>query len=124
MASGIRVEGLRELDRAFGKISKDVRRDLRVEIRKVAEPVRVRAESLAVADIRNIGGTWSRMRIGVTTFGAYVAPKARRRGGSPRPNLGGLLMNKSMVPALHDESDVVVAGIDAMLGRLGGEAGF
>jgi hypothetical protein len=53
-----------------------------------------------------------------------VAPKARRKGGSPRPNLGGLLMNRSMVPALTDETDAIVAGIDRMLARLGGESGF
>jgi hypothetical protein len=121
--STIQVSGLRELDRAFGQIAQDVRKELRLELRKVAEPVRVRAESLAVADIRNIGGQWSRMRIGVTSGGAYVAPKTRGHG-SPRPNLGTLLMGKAMQPALTDETDMVVAGINRMLDRLGGENGF
>src|SRR5690242_2565980 len=99
MASAVHVEGLRELQRAFALISNDLRRDLRKQLAAAAEPARSRAESLAVSSIRNIGGKWSRMRLGVTTSAVYLAPKAHRAGGSPRPNLGPLLMKDSMLPA-------------------------
>jgi hypothetical protein len=123
MAEAIRVEGLPELDRAFGKISKDLRKGVRSAERMVAEPVRARAEGLAIEGISNIGGQWSRMRIGVTASNVYVAPKARNRGGSPRPNLGGELL-EAMNTALDDSREQVVAGFELMLDRLVSGAGF
>jgi hypothetical protein len=64
------------------------------------------------------------MRIGVTSKGAYVAPKTRRRGGSPRPNLATNLMNQAMLPALDDSADEVVARLERMLDRLDNTHGF
>jgi hypothetical protein len=90
----IRVTGLRELQRACNASEREVRLGVRAKLREAAEPVRARAEELAVGSIRNIGPVWSRMRVGVTPGAVYVAPRARRRGGSPRPNLGGLLMRE------------------------------
>lgn len=124
MADAIRVQGLQELSRAFGRISADLRAEVRSELAAAGEPVRARGESLARSDIRNIGDRWSQMRIGVTSSLVYVAPKARRRRGSPRPNLAPLLMDKALQPALDQSAPEIVAHMDAMLGRLAGENGF
>jgi hypothetical protein len=122
----ISVKGLRELNSAFGKISADLRYELRGVLAEAGEPVRTRAESLAQSEIRNIGDHWSRMRLGVTTSLVYVAPMSRRRRGakSARPNLAPLLMDRAMQPALEQAAPEVYGLIDVMLGRLSDENGF
>jgi hypothetical protein len=122
--TGVRVKGLRELDRAFAKLDKNLKKDLRNELKLAGEPVRAKAESLAFSEISHIGPVWGRMKIGVTTKHVYVAPRARRAGGSSRPNLGRLLMAEAMEPALEKERGEVLKRVDEMLGRLGGDAGF
>lgn len=121
---GVRVQGYREASRAFAKMDAELKAELTGGLKEAGEPVRAEAETLAVSNIRNIGDRWSRMRLGVTTSVVYVAPSARNRGGSPRPNLAGLLMDKAMSPALQAKEPEVVALLDAMLGRLAGEAGL
>ena len=118
MAGAVSVRGLRELDRAFAEASKQIRREQRAELAKVAQPVKSAAEELAVSGIRNIGDRWSRMRVGVTSSLVYVAPKSRRQGGSPRPNLALLLLTKSLEPALDREQDVVVGGLERWIDRV------
>jgi len=120
LAGAVHVEGLRELDLAFGRIAKDVRREMRIELKAAAEPVRTRAETFAVAEIHNIGERWSRMRVGVTPGLVYVAPKARNRGGSPRPNLGPLLLH-AMEDALDASEPEVLVGFEVMIDRLTSE---
>jgi len=124
MPGEIRVQGLRELSTAFGRLSAELKAELKAELAAAAEPVRARAEALATSEIRNIGPTWSRMRVGVTPGVVYVAPKSRRRRGSPRKNLAPLLMDRAMQPALEQEEPEVVGLLDAMLGRLSDENGF
>jgi hypothetical protein len=123
-ASAIRVEGLRELDRAFKNVSKDLQKGLRKELRDVAEPVRALAETKAVSEISHIGPSWSRMRVGFARGTVYVAPKSRRRGGEPRPNLAGALMDRAMQPALDEVAPEIVTRVEAMLDRVGIENGF
>lgn len=123
-AAEIRVKGLRELSSSFGRMSVDLKAELRGELAAAAEPVRSTAEQLAGSNIRNIGDQWSQMRTGVTTSLVYVAPKRRRRRGSPRPNLAGLLMDRAMQPALDEKASEVYGLVDVMLGRLAGENGF
>ena len=96
------VKGLAEMNRAFARADRDMKKDLRNSLKDVAEPVREEAEVLAGQKIRNMGnGPWSRMRVGVTTNLVYVAPRERgRRSALRRPNLAGLLMDRAMEPAL------------------------
>lgn len=119
----VRVRGLAELNRAFKSYDADLHRELRAELRTVAEPVKRSAQQNAVASIRNIGDHWSRMKIGVTTSLVYVAPFSRRRGGSPRPNLAPQLQ-AAMDQALDENQGEIAAGLDAMLTRVGDENGF
>lgn len=105
MAEAVRIEGLRELERAFKLYGRGMEKGLREAMEAAAEPVRQEAESLATANIRNIGIPWSRMRVGVTRRTAYVAPAQRggRTSRNPRrgrPNLRELLLGRAMEPAL------------------------
>lgn len=125
MAVGeVRVEGLRDLNRAFARLGAGVKKELVGELALAAEPVRAAAVELAVSGIRNIGPRWSQMRVGVTQSLVYVAPKSRRRRGSPRPNLAPLLMDRAMQPALDENKEEVVTRLGLMIDRLGGESGF
>lgn len=120
---GIQVEGLRSLQRAFKAADKALSRELRTNLRKVAEPVRADAERLAVASIPRIGVPWSRMRIGVTLRAVYLAPRQRgtRLRQRRRPNLAELLLGRSMEPALEQNEPRVIAGFEELLGTVGRE---
>jgi hypothetical protein len=122
---GVRVDGLRDLQRAFAKFGTEEKKRLRGALADAAEPVRARAVELADANIRNIGDQWDQMRVGVTSKVVYVAPKQRRRRGarvgSGRPNLAPLLMDRAMSPALEETKPQVIDLLDGVLGRLGDE---
>ncbi len=120
----VKVHGLRELNRTFTKMGKEVQKETRNQLREVGEPVRAAAERLAAAEIRNLGDRWGQMRLGVTTKLVYVAPKARPRGGSPRPNLAGLLLQRAMLPAVERNEETVVLALEHMLDRLADREGF
>lgn len=118
----IRVEGLRELQRAFTLADKTLERELRDTLREVAEPVRADAERLAVSGIPMIGLAWSRMRVGVTRTSVYVAPRQRGVRGNAtrkRPNLAGLLLGRAMLPALERNEPRVTAEMDELLATVG-----
>lgn len=124
MAVGeVRVRGLRELQRSLNKINKEAAGVVRDELKEAAEPVRSSAETLAVSEIRNVGLDWSRMRVGTRPGSVYVAPQARRKGGSPRPNLGVLLFDQ-MQAALDKHQGEIVERVEDALDRLGRRAGF
>lgn len=129
-SSAIRVKGAAELERAFMQLRREVLAELKPALRTLAGPVRVDAERLAVQNIRNIGAGWGdaqqwwEMRVGVGAGVVYVAPKSHRRGGSPRPNLGGLLMDRAMQPALDQNQEKIVAGLDALVSVSAARNGF
>lgn len=117
----VRVEGLRELSRAFALADKAERKMFRDTLKDIAEPVRATAEINAVLGISRIGVPWSRMRVGVTRTSVYVAPRqrgARGRGGRHRPNLADLLMDRAMSPALDAHQSEIVGETDEMLGAV------
>lgn len=108
MTDVVAVDGFRDFQRDLAKFAPEIKKELRKELRGVAEPVKATAEQLAGSEIRNIGSSWSQMRIGTTNKGVYVAPKSRRnKDGSPRPNLANLLLSKSMEPAVDRNAGLV-----------------
>lgn len=116
-AGAVRIEGLRELSRAFARADRKMSRELRRELRKAAKPVADEAERLAKSEIRNMTDDWSEMRVGVTRREVYVVPvergtKARLR---KRPNLKDLLLDQAMEPALERKREEVVDGINHVL---------
>lgn len=118
-SSSVKVKGLRELNRAFTVMGRDVKKELTGELKKVGEPVRRKAEQRSA----KLGPAWSRIKVGSRTSAVYVAPAARRHGGSPRPNAGRILLH-GMLTARDEERDRTIDALDKMLGRLGGDAGF
>lgn len=124
MAGAVAIKGLRELQRDLNSYSKAAKKAVRVELAAVAEPVRATAEQLAAANISHIGPVWERMRVGITTSLVYVAPKTRRKLGTGRPNLAGLLDDRAMQPALDQHEHGIESALEAMLDRLGDSHGF
>lgn len=126
MTSVVRVQGLRELEKAFKLAGPASSRELRVALRSVAEPVKRDAEQLARANIRRIGVPWSQMRVGVTLKEVYVAPKQRGVKSRTdrryrRPNLFDLLMGRALEPALERNIGLVEARVDQALATVGRE---
>lgn len=120
----IRVHGLREMNRAFAKADKNLKKDLTKTLKQVAEPVRADASRRALQEIPNIGEPWSRMRTGATTSVVYVAPTRRgRQSQLHRPNLAGLLMDRAMQPALDAHSNDIEHELGRMLDVIGKEWG-
>lgn len=125
MASAtVEIHGLRELQRNLNKINKGAAGAVRKGIRQAAQPVQRHVETVALGQIRNIGPNWSRMRIGAPSGTVYLAPKQRNRGGSPRPNLAGLLMNEAMIPGVGDKRREFLTAVEKTFDDLANSAGF
>jgi hypothetical protein len=122
--AGVRVEGLAELQRSFALISDGLKMDLTSQLAAAAGPAQMSSERHAISDITNMTLPWSSMKLGVTPNVVYIAPAMHRRGGSPRPNLAGLLMKRAMIPGVEEALPAVRERLDAWLSELGGEAGF
>jgi hypothetical protein len=126
MPGTVHITGLAELNRAFRKISGGLDKEMKEALLKAADPVKVRAESLALSRIRNMPGSphWADMRIGVSARAVYMVPRARGRGGRARPNLKGLLLDRAMDPALDEKQDEIVEGVGKMIDHLSRANGF
>lgn len=117
------IDGLGAVQRAFRKAGKDVRKDLRDALRDSADPVKFSAQVLAITRISHMSAPWSEMRVGVTSKLVYMVPKQRGRltKRNPqryrRPNMGQLLMDKAMEPALTaNVGQIEERAIGAMVG--------
>jgi hypothetical protein len=119
----IHVEGLRELQRAFARLSHDLSGGVKEALEAAAEPVRSEAASLAHGAITGMSRSrlpWWQMRVGVTRSSVYVAPVRRgpRAGSAKRPNLAPRMMNEAMLPALAQNQERVVAQVSRELDEL------
>lgn len=133
MPPAVILRGQRELVRAFTLAGKEAGKEIRQELRAVAEPVRHDAELLALSEIPRMSPImsrsavpWWRMRVGVTTKSVYVAPvqrgvKGRGDLSRRRPNFADLMMNRAMQPALDRHQKDAVEAVDAALGHLSAE---
>lgn len=117
-AAGAKVQGLSDLHRALKSADKETRAEVRKAERQIAEPIRAEAAELASREIPNIGTEWAQMRIGITSKLIYVAPKKRRKQGTPRRNLAGLLMDRAMEPALERNRERLEDDIEQALDRM------
>jgi hypothetical protein len=116
-SSTVKVKGLREMQRAAKAAGKETSREVRKALRDAAVPVQQTALRLAATDAR-AGTKWSRMRIGVSARKVYVAPAARRTVGTARPNFGGRLLGRAMMPALEQEQDDVMRRMEKALDNI------
>jgi len=119
----IKIKGQKELERAFQNEKKEVLAGLKKEILAIGAFVKKDAQSNALAEISNIGPTWYRMRMGVTPVMAYIVPSSRNRGGSPRPNLAGLL-SRSMQEAADKDGAEFITRVDALIDATSAKNGF
>lgn len=105
--NAVRIEGLRELERAFRLYDVGLAKGLREVLEASAEVVRPDVESLAVQTIKQSPVDWTRMRVGVLRRVAYVAPVQRgNRSRRPSNRARGAkfktrMLERAMEPALE-----------------------
>jgi hypothetical protein len=120
MAGAVRVKGLKEMQRAFRKMDKDLSKELRSELRAAGNIVRDEARSLfSGIDARSASG----YRTVVRQRGVAVEQRLPRTTGQ-HPSYGVLQMTRALEPALDTMQSKVIDRVDQMLDRLGGENGF
>lgn len=117
---GLQVRGLRETQRAFRKLQLEVGKELRDELRALAEPVAATARNLLSvypgASVSTIGPK-------VTLAGANVTQRALKVTGK-RGDFGSLQMRRVMIPALETHEPEIEAGAARAFDALVLEAGF
>ncbi len=116
-----RVTGLRELLRVTDQLPKDVRKDVRNELRKVAEPVRDDATRLFLAEV-SPNPRKTRYGISVRKVGTITVEQRKKgtsgRNSARRPKFTDLVMARSLAPALEHNQGEVVAGFNRVLDGL------
>lgn len=116
----IRASGLKELTRDFGRMSKELRKDMQRELSGVARIVSDDAREWAT---RQWGATvGNKIRPRVRGSSAFAESRARSKG--LRPNFGGLVMSRALVPAQVKKQDEAVAAFEGVLDRLASGNGF
>src|SRR5438874_1711870 len=105
------VRGAAELEAAFQDVKVKLDPTIGRTLSLAGVKVRQRAQDLALANVRNIGPAWSQMKSGRKKTMVYVGEKQKRQpGGSPRPNLSGVLWRQSLLPAVKaNEAETRVA---------------
>ena len=123
----IRVKGLDDLVRDFGKVDRGLRKELQGEIRKVAGIVAGEAKERAVRQgLVDSGKLVRSIRPGVRRSTGVVRVTATR-DGFPYPavyEFGGGGVRAFLMPALKDKTDDVFKGLEDMLDRLTSQAGL
>lgn len=106
----VKITGLREVQRAFGRMSGRLGPELRAGLRKAAEPIAEDARSKEKwqgASVRTIGPK-------VTLAGAAVTQRAKKVTGA-RPDYGALQMREAFIPALEEHVDDVERAAEEVL---------
>ena len=117
----VRVEGLRELLRVTDQLPKQVRKDIRDQLRQVAEPVRREAQELFLT---RVSSNQRKTRYGVSVRKAgtiSVEQRVKGKSGNPklhRPGFTKLVWQRSLAPAVEHNEREVVAGFNRVLDDL------
>lgn len=111
----IAVRGLAPLIRDFRRLSRGgLQAPLLAEMKELAQPVAASAQLRAA---RFGSKTQAGIQAGVSRFSAVVRQRQKRTTGQ-HPNLGDLLMKKSLIPALQENEENIIVGVEALLDRL------
>ncbi len=116
-----RVDGLRELLRVTDALPKDVKREVRSELRQVAEPVRDAATALFLS---RVSSDTRKTRYGISVRKAgTISVEQRKKGTShrlsaKRPKFTDLVMERSLSPAVERNEGEVLAGFNRVLDHL------
>lgn len=124
---GVRLHGLKALDRALGKADKNLRKNLRNELRSVAGEVAVKARTIAEAKglrksgdlIRGIRPFALSGRAGVrssASHGGYEYPRRLEFEGRGSGRTGP---RASLYPAVEASEGEIERGIERVLDNLG-----
>lgn len=114
MAGAVRVKGLREFQRACNKSTKELKKDVRANLRKAGDIVKVEsAARFAGIDARSAAG----YRTAVRARGVSVEQRLGRTTGL-RPDFGRLQMRRALEPALEAKRPEVEREFERMLDRL------
>jgi hypothetical protein len=129
MAEGyaIKVEGVQDTLRAFGRISKGLRRELGLELKKIAGLVAVDAKAIAeFLGLRDSGKLIGSIRPGLRGSVAYVTATAQRNGFNYPAvyEFGHGRERAFLTPAARLNVDNTVRGMEHLLDRLISDAGF
>lgn len=108
----VKVEGLRQLERALKQADADAAKGLRKELREAARLVSLEARSrfIAVSPYSAMGMV-PRVRSGLVA----VAEQRRKRTTGKRPDYGALQMRRAFLPALADKQPEVMRRVENML---------
>lgn len=124
----VRIQGIHELERSFGKYGKELKKRLDRELQVIAEPVRFEASGLARSEISHMTNAWSQMRVGVARADStvYVSPKKRgqKTGPKKRPNLGRRLQHEALDPALQHNRGRIEARVEKLVDLIADGEGF
>jgi hypothetical protein len=116
----VRVEGTKEVIRAFREIDKKLGTDFGNDLKRAAEPVvdsakgkigRYRGASLGTIRSRRRGGT------------VYVEQSKAKVTGQ-RGDFGALQMRKGLIPALDENEAQIYAAVTSTLDKYANSAGF
>lgn len=118
------VKGYAELDRAFRKVSKEVDPQassrMRGAFKLAAEPVAATAREKIS---RFEGASLTTVHPVATARAVLVVQDARKVSGL-RGDFGNLQMRTGLEPALEENKELVMRGIEQALDRIALEAGF
>jgi hypothetical protein len=120
----VRISGLPELNRAFKAVDADLPKELRKELKQVAEPVRVEA---ALRSQQFGARTSSGIKTVARSSGSVAVRQSRKKNADAvrrRPNFGPLLMRTALEPALTHHEAEIVRGLEHILDRLADKHGF
>jgi hypothetical protein len=115
----IRVKGLRELDRAFKSMDKELQRDLRTRLKKAAAPVVSSAQSKIS---RYQGASTGTIKPVALAKGVVVRQNAKKVTGK-RGDFGALQM-RLFLEALEENEDEVVRAVENLIDELADRNGF
>jgi hypothetical protein len=120
MAETVRIIGLKELDRSFKQLRKEVLKELRPQLRKAGEVVRAEGQSLfSRIDARSAAG----YKVRVRQRGVAVEQSLPRVTGL-RGDYGALQMSVALLPALQTHEKDVSDLVDSMINDAIGNAGL
>ena len=111
---GVEVKGMRALDRNLGIFDKNARKELRKQLKAIAEPIAVDVRhGVERFGARTVEGVQAGARTGM----AVVRQRAKKTTGL-RPDFGTLQMDVAFLPALKKNEPAAIRSIEDMLENL------
>lgn len=121
--ASVKVRGLDELIRDFGRMEAELRREVQRELQAVAKIVSDDAQRRASEE--NYGPrTVSQIRPRVRNRSTAVVDTRAKKTSGLRPDFGPLLMRKVFLPALFSKREDVERAMGELLDRLASKFGF